>query len=73
MDIFGWRKVIVSIATLGVQVGMLWIGKELLIPDVTAGVVAIIDAVIALIVIFSPTAVGISYMHYNVEAKKLSK
>jgi ribonuclease PH len=50
---------------------MLWRGKELLIPDVTAGVIAIIDAIIALIALFTPTAVGIAYMHYNVKAKQV--
>ncbi len=69
----GWRKVIVAIVTLGIQVAMLWVGKEALIPDVTTSVVSIIDAIIALIALFTPTAVGISYFHYNVKAKKLFK
>lgn len=69
----GYRKVIVAIATLVIQVVMLWIGKEMLIPDVTAGVVGIIDAIFALIAVFWPSAVGISYMHYNVKAKQVKK
>jgi hypothetical protein len=73
MNLIGWRKVLVAIATLGIQVAMLWIGKEYLIPDVTAGVIAIIDAVLLLIALFTPTALGISYFHYNVKAKQVSK
>ena len=73
MNILGWRKVLVAIATLLIQVVMLWIGKEALTPDVTTGVIAIIDAIIALIVLFSPTALGIAYMHYNVKAKQARK
>jgi hypothetical protein len=71
MNLVGWRKVIVAIVTLLIQVVMLWLGKEALVPDVTAGVIGIIDAIIALIALFTPTAVGIAYMHYNVKAKQL--
>jgi len=71
MNLIGWRKVLVAIATLLIQVVMLWIGKEFLTPDVTTGVIALIDAVLALIALFTPTAVGIAYMHYNVKAKQV--
>jgi hypothetical protein len=72
MKLEGWRKVIVAIVTLMIQVVMLWLGKEALIPEVTAGIIGIIDAIILLIGLFTPTAVGIAYMHYNVEAKKIA-
>jgi uncharacterized membrane protein len=76
MDIIGWRKLIVAIATLLIQVGCLLLGKELLIASLTAGAVTLIDAILAVLVllgILSPTALGISYFHYNVEAKQFAK
>jgi hypothetical protein len=70
-----WRKVLVAIATLLIQVGCLWLGKEALIAPLTAGIITLIDAVVAILVllgILAPAAVGISYMHYNVKAKQIA-
>jgi membrane-bound ClpP family serine protease len=72
MNWVGIRKVAVTIATLVVQVAMVWIGKEALTPDVTAGIVGIINSIIDLIILFSPTAMGIGYLVANIRAKQIA-
>jgi len=72
----GYRKVLVAIATLIIQVACLWLGKDALIEPLTAGIITLIDAILAVLVllgILAPAAVGIAYMHYNVKAKQLKK
>lgn len=71
MSWIGSRKVVVTIATLLIQVAMVWVGKEYLTPDVTAGVVGIINSVFDLIILFSPSAVGIGYFVANVKSKQI--
>jgi len=70
----GYRKVLVAIVTLLIQVGCLWLGKEVLMVPLTAGVITLIDAILTILVllgILTPTAVGVAYMHYNVKAKQV--
>lgn len=72
MNWIGIRKVAVTIATLVIQVAMVWIGKEYLTPDVTVGVIGIINAIFDLIIIFSPTAMGVGYLIANVKSKQIA-
>jgi uncharacterized membrane protein len=73
----GYRKVLVAIATLLVQVGCLWLGKDALIEPLTTGIITLIDVILAILVllgILAPTTMGIAYLHYNVkQAKQLKK
>ena len=72
----GYRKVLVAIATLVIQVACLWLGKDVLIEPLTAGIITLIDAILAILIllgIFAPATVGIAYMHYNIKAKQLKK
>jgi hypothetical protein len=70
--IIGSRKLIISIATLLIQLGMVWVGKEALTPDVTTNIVGIINSIIDLIILLSPTIGGIAYLVANIRAKQIA-
>jgi len=73
MNWIGYRKVAITIATLVVQVVMVWVGKDALTPEVTTGVVGIINAIFNLIILFSPTAIGVGYFAANIKAKQITQ